>query len=423
MPISLRDELVEIYEAAVASLAGDRLVREHLAARRAELPKAPTEIVAIALGKAAGAMAQGAVDVLGPLGGVAVGPAGMSAPPGFEVVPGDHPVPGPRSIRAGFRLLSFVRSIRRNQTALVLLSGGGSALAEALPAALSLPELAQTTKLLLAAGAPIEEMNVLRKHLSRVKGGRLAAACTAARGEILAISDVEGDDLGTIASGPFTPDPSTYADARAIVAARGLEASLPTQVTAWLRGERDESPKPGNPIFDRWTSAVLAGPASLAEAARREGEARGFRVISSTGFSKGLVEDVARGYGSWLDESPGKRVLLVSAGEPTVHLPPHPGRGGRSQQLGLLMAGEFDRRRATDAAFLAAGSDGRDGMSNNAGAVVDAATAERGRAQGFDLEDAIRMAASSAACDAVGASIPAFDSRTNVADLHLLAVG
>lgn len=423
MPVSLRDELVEIYEAAVASLAGDRLVREHLEARRDELPSKPTEIVAIALGKAAGPMAHGAAQALGPIGGLAVGPAGMSAPTGFEVVLGDHPVPGPRSIRAGIRLLAFVRSIRRDQTALVLLSGGGSALAEALPPSLALPDLAQTTKLLLAAGAPIDEINVLRKHLSRVKGGRLAAACSAARGELLAISDVEGDDPGTIASGPFSPDPSTYGEARSIVTARGLEGALPSQVMSHLRSGRDESPKPGNPLFDRWSTAVLAGPSQLAAAARREGEARGFRVIASTGFSKGLVEDVSRGYASWLDENPGKRMLLVGAGEPTVRLPPHAGRGGRSQQLALLMAAQLDRRRGMDAAFLAAGSDGRDGLSDNAGAVVDGATADRGRAQGFDVEEAIRLAASAAACDAVGAAIPAFASGTNLADLHLLAIG
>lgn len=423
MPISLRDELVEIYEAAVASLAGDHLVREHLVKRRHLLPSRPTEIVAIALGKAAGAMAHGAAQAFGPIGGLAVGPAGTSAPGGFEIVVGDHPVPGPRSIRAGIRLLAFARSIRRDRTVLVLLSGGGSALVEALPPSLSLPDLAETTRLLLAAGAPIEEINVLRKHMSRVKGGRLAAACSAAHGAILAISDVEGDDLGTIASGPFSPDPSTFADALKIVAARGIEEELPPQVMAHLRSGRDESPKPGNPLFDRWKGTVLAGPAQLAAAARREGEKRGFRVVASAGFAKGLVDEVARGYASWLDERPGGRTLLVGAGEPTVELPHRPGRGGRSQQLALLMAAHLDRRRDLGAAFLAAGSDGRDGISDNAGAVVDGATADRGRAQGFDVEEAIRLAASAAACDAVGASIPAFDSATNVADLHLLAIG
>ncbi|HEY0840333.1 MAG TPA: glycerate-2-kinase family protein, partial [Vulgatibacter sp.] len=283
MPISLRDELVEIYEASVSAVAGDRLVRDHLESRRDTLPKDPRSVVAIALGKAAGAMAMGASQALGPIGGIAVGTPGIEAPTSFETIAGDHPVPGPRSIRAGIRLLAFVRSIRPDQTALVLLSGGGSALAEALPSSLSLVDLAETNRLLLGAGAPIEEITVLRKHLSRVKGGRLAAACAAERGELLAISDVDGDDLGVIASGPFSPDPSTFADARQIVAARGLAKELPAQVMGHLRSSRDESPKPGNPIFDRWTSAVLAGPARLAASARKEGERRGFRVVASTG--------------------------------------------------------------------------------------------------------------------------------------------
>ncbi len=421
--MSLRNDLVEIYEEAVTSLAGDRLVAAALDADPSMLPDDPRLIVPIALGKAAGGMARGAVAALGPLAGLAVGPQGMDAPGGFEIVLGDHPVPGPRSIRAGIRLLSFVRSLNRNQTALILLSGGGSALAEALPSDLSLVDLSRTTKLLLGAGAPIEEINVLRKHLSRTKGGRLAAACGAGRVVVFTISDVEGDDPAVIASGPFAPDASTFRDALRILDDRKIRDRVPEEVLNHLLQSSDESPKPGDPLFDRVETTILAGPAQLAEAAIAAGVQRGYTAVAWPGFVKGEVTEIAAAYAGWLQQALGKKVLLVAAAEPTVVLPPHPGRGGRSQHLALLMATELDQDPTREAAFLAAGSDGRDGASDNAGAVVDNRSAASARAMGFDVSDALNLAASAAACEAIGASIPAYDSETNLADLHLLALG
>ncbi|AKU92777.1 glycerate kinase type-2 family protein [Vulgatibacter incomptus] len=418
----LRNQLIEIFEAAVASLAGDLLVREAIARHRESLPADPRSIAVIALGKAAGPMARGALDALGPLAGIVAGPPGTRVPGAFEVVEGDHPVPGPRSIRAGIRLLAFARQLHREQTALVLLSGGASALAEALPSSLSLLDLARTNRLLLGAGAPIDEINVIRKHLSRTKGGRLAAASEAGRIELLAISDVSGDDPAVIGSGPFSPDPSTYEDAREIVRRRGIEDELPEAVKAILEAAEDESPKPRNPIFNRLHTRILAGPARLAEVAMAEAARRGFEAEAWPGFVDGDVEDVAARYLAWLDGAKGKRRLLVASAEPTVTLPAHPGRGGRSQQLALLMATALGRRPDLRVTFLAAGTDGRDGVSDHAGAVVDSDTARRAQAAGFDLDEALAWAASEAACDAVGAALPCFDSPTNLADLHLLAV-
>lgn len=421
--MSLRDELVEIYESALASLPGDVLVRDAIAADRASLPVDPREIVVIAIGKVSGPMAYGAVAALGGCIGIAVGPVGFEAPDGFEVVEGEHPLPGPRSIRAGIRLLSFASSIRPDQTALVLISGGASSLLEALPSSLSLLDLSTTNKLLLGAGAPIDEINTIRKHLSRTKGGRLAAACGAGRIEILAISDVASGDLGVIGSGPFSADASTFTDALEIVERHGLAAQLPAAVMQHLRDGRDESPKPWDPLFRRVRGRVLAGPAQLREAAMVEARKRGFQTIAWPEFMEGDVEDVADRYEKWLESASGGRTILVATGEPTVVLPTHAGSGGRSQQLALLMAHALDKRAPRDIAFLAAGSDGHDGMSDHAGAVVDVNTGERARSLGFDMCEAVRTASSAAACDLLGASIPAVASQTNLTDLHLLAIG
>jgi len=420
--MSLRDELVEIFEAAVASLPGDALVRDALARMRTSLPSDPHKIVVIALGKVAGPMAHGAVAALGNCSGLAIGPAGLDAPAGFEAIEGEHPLPGPRSIRAGIRLLSFVSAIRRDQTAVVLLSGGASALAEALPSNLSLLDLSSTTKLLLGAGAPIEEINIVRKHLSRIKGGRLAAACNAERIELLALSDVEHDDLAVIGSGPFSPNSSKFSDVLQIFERWKIETKVPAAVLEHLYEGRYESPQPDDPAFERVRARILAGPKELAVAGTLEAQRRGFRPVAPGEFMKGDVEEVAKRYTRWLESEPGRRSILVAAGEPTVVLPSQAGRGGRSQQLALLMANVLDRT-AGEAAFLAAGSDGKDGTSDHAGAVVDGETAQRARSMGFDLDEALRTASSAAACEILGASIPSVASETNLTDLHLLAIG
>lgn len=420
--MSLRDELVQIYEATIASMPGDALVRDALSARRDLLPRDPRDTVVISIGKVAGPMAYGAVATLGPCPGIAVGPVGTDAPGGFEVVEGEHPTPGPRSIRAGIRLLAYVDAIRNDQTALVLLSGGASALAEALAPGLSLLDVGVTIRALWAAAAPIADVNTVRKHLSRVKGGKLAAACGAGRIVLLAISDVEGDDLSVIGSGPFSPDPTTPADALDVIARYGVEAELPPAVLSHLRTATGVAQSWDDPVFDRVHASVIAGPEDLRRAAILEAQKRGFRTIEWPKFVRGDVEEVAREYLGWLRANAGPRTLLVASGEPTVLLPSRPGSGGRAQQLALLMA-ETIEREAGEVAFLAAGSDGRDGLSDHAGAVVDSRTAERARSLGFDIGEALQTASSAAACEILGASIPAQHSETNLTDLHLVAFG
>lgn len=403
--MELRERLIAIYVEAVRRLSGEALVAEALASLPLE-----GDVRILALGKASGSMLRGAELMLGSLRGLAVGPAKMQGIPGVEWIVGEHPIPGPGSLLAGERLLEEARAIPESSTALVLLSGGGSALAEALALGLTLTDLAETTRLLLAAGAPISEINAVRKHLSRIKGGKLAQACPAKRLVVLTVSDVVGDDPAVIASGPFAPDPTTFGDALEVLRLRGVIDRVPPAVRAWLEAGRD--PEPGS--FDRVETTILAGPADLPQVAAEIAKAHGFDASAREHFEGGDVAEVAR---SHLERfaSLRRNEFLAFAAEPTVVLPPHPGAGGRSQHLSLLVAIGLP----TDCAFLAAGSDGKDGLSDHAGAAFDAATAARANA--LDLDNLLAGAESARACDLAGASIPAWETGTNLADLHLLA--
>jgi hydroxypyruvate reductase len=307
--MQLRDRLVTIWEATVAELSGERLVREALSAPGvAPVPGPGGRRVILALGKAAAAMSRGAVAALGPLPGVAVGLEGDPAPRTLSFFPGDHPVPGVGSRIAGEALLAAAGALGPADAALVLLSGGGSALAEAPAPGVTLADLGATTRLLLGAGAPIAAINTVRRHLSRLKGGGLGAALGAGAVTVLAISDVHGDDPATIASGPLWPDPTTFADAVAALRDHGLLERVPRPVRAHLEagaaGRRPESPKPGDERLARVETRILAGPGDLPRVAAAHATRLGFQVEVSPRFLGDDVREVAR---LWAARAAGRR--------------------------------------------------------------------------------------------------------------------
>lgn len=404
----LRHGLVSIYRDAVRSLAGDRLVRNALAG----VPR-PPNLTVLALGKAAAAMLRGAAEAWGPLRGVAVGRDLRGIPEGVEAIEGEHPVPGPGSLRGGRRLLETARSLGPADFALVLLSGGGSALAELPAEGLTLDDLRSTTELLLGSGVPIDGINAVRKRLSQLKGGRLGAACGAGRVLVLAISDVPGDDPAVIASGPFAPDPTMAEDALAVLTRHRLLDRVPQAVLRALEAG-DETPKPGDPHLARIESRILVSPLDLPKRAVAIARERGFAAAALPELVQGDVHEVARRWADWFASRPPPGTLLAAAAEPTVELPSDPGEGGRSQHLALLVA-ERIRGRA-DAACLAAGSDGLDGASRQAGAAVDGTTWRP------HLAEALRRFDTGPACRDLGIAIPAWETGTNLADLHLLAI-
>jgi hydroxypyruvate reductase len=408
------------YRQALAACSAERLVA---AALRERSPEGPLRL--LALGKAAAPMLSAALQALGhrardPL---CLLPRGERPPPGVRAVPGTHPHPSPASLAAGLEALAWAGR-GSGRPALVLLSGGASALAVAPVEGVPFEDKVAAAARLMAAGLSIQELNTCRKHLSRLKGGRLALALSGPA-TVLVLSDVPGDDLSAIGSGPLVPDPTTFQEALGLARRAGVEADLPASVRAHLlsgaRGERPETPKPGDPRFAGVTHRLLAGPVDLARAAAAAAAGLGFDAEAEAAPVTGDVAPFAERVAAWARQRAGRgRRLLAVGGEPTVRVPgaARPD-GGRAQHLALLVARRLD---GLPAAFLAAGSDGRDGPTEQAGAVVDGESAARARRLGVDLDRALAEARSGPAAVALGAAIPRFETGTHLCDLHLLAV-
>jgi glycerate 2-kinase len=422
------DLLRRIFHEAVRACAGGALVRRALRAegRRVvagavayEVPPG-ARVIVVGAGKAAAGMAAAAEAALGDLvgGGVVVTKDGHGGPTRrVRVLEAAHPLPDRRGAQGAGEVRSTLAALEAEDLALVMLSGGASALLPLPAPELGLADVHATTAALLAAGAPITEINCIRKHLSAVAGGRLLAA-TRARVVVLTLSDVLGDDPAVIGSGPCAADPTTFADALAVVERRGL--TLPPSVRAHLeagaRGEREESLKPGDPRLAHADHVLLGSFATLRGAAEDAARAAGLEVGSLAPPQAGDVAGIAALYAERARARDA--ALLVGGGEPTVSLPPGAGRGGRSQHLALLMARAL---RGTGACFLAAGSDGTDGPTDAAGAVVTGATWDEARARGLAPEAALERFDSHPLHEAMGSIVRTGPTGTNVLDLHLLA--
>ena len=422
-PPSLTARLDAVRREALSRLDATALVRSALEARPPLLPgNAPVRV--LSLGKSAAPMMAGALEVLGARArdALCLAPHGATAPAGARLATGGHPDPDAGSLAAGSAALAWADA-SRGAPALVLLSGGASALAAAPAEGLSLEDKLRTAALVMASGATIAELNAVRKHLSRLKGGRLALHL-AGPATVLVISDVPGNDLSTIGSGPMAPDPTTWDDVARALARPGVAGRVPPAVESLVRARpaAAETPKPGDPRLGAARHLLLAGPADLARAARDAALALGFRAEADPAPLAGDVASVAARLAAWVAREPsgsGPR-LLALAGEPTVTVPPTAARpdGGREQHLALLAALAIEGR---DAAVLAAGSDGRDGPTEHAGAAVDGGAAARARTLGLDLVEALREARSGPACAALGVALPRHEAATHLADLVLVA--
>lgn len=409
----------QVYLDALARTQAPRLVKEALSGA----PREPVRVLAI--GKAAGPMLAAALEALGdrardPL---CVLPEGAAAPAGVPTVHAGHPRPTAGSLEAGRAILAWADR-GGGAPALVLLSGGGSALAVAPAEGLPPEEKADAIAALMRAGLTIHQLNTVRKHLSRLKGGRLAARLAPSPVTVLVLSDVPGDDLSVIASGPLAPDPSTFADALREVDRAGAAVSpaVRARLEEGRRGALEETPKPGDPRLAAVRHVLLAGPVDLARAAAGAARAHGFEAEVDPAPLTGDVAEVAARLTGWARAHAGRgRRLLALGGEPTIRVPPgarHPD-GGRAQHLALLCAPAL---AGLPAAVLAAGSDGRDGPTEQAGAVVDGGTAADAAAAGLDLDAALREARSGPAAVALGAALPRRETGTHLCDLILAAV-
>lgn len=372
--------LRRLYEAALDAAKADRL--------SACLPPPPAgRTVVVGAGKAAAAMARAVEDHWpGPLSGIVVTRYGHAVPTQrIEVVEAAHPIPDDAGRKAAERILALAGDLGEDDLLLCLISGGGSSLL-ALPApGLTIDDKRSVAKALLRSGATIAEMNCVRKHLSAIKGGRLAAAAHPARAVTLLISDVPGDDPSIIASGPTVADPTTFADARAIL--RKYAIVPPEAVADHLARATDETPKPGDPRLSRSRTHLVATPQDALEAAAAAARAQGVTPVILGNAIEGEAREVAmvhagiaRQIAAHGQPAPPPCVLL-SGGETTVTVRGH-GRGGRNAEFLLALAVALDDHPGIFA--VACDTDGIDGTENNAGAILRPDSLRRAAALNLD---------------------------------------
>jgi hydroxypyruvate reductase len=418
-----REFLRSLFDAALAAADPCRAIAPALPG-----PVAGRTIV-VGAGKASAAMAR-AFEALwpGPLEGLVVTRHGHGAPCArIEIVEASHPVPDAAGQQAARRILDLARGLGADDQLVFLVSGGGSALL-ALPApGLTLADKQAVTRALLRSGATIGEINTVRKHLSAIKGGRLAAAAAPARVVTIAISDVPGDDAAVIASGPTVPDPSSFADARAVLAKYRI--AEPAAVIAHLETAAAETPKPGDPIFAGASYTMIASPKQALAAAADAAQAQGVTPIVLSDRIEGEARDIGLMHAAIaLQLRDGLRIgsdnvalpaVLLSGGETTVTVRGQ-GRGGRNSEFLLSLAAALDG--ACGISAIACDTDGIDGTEDNAGAILLPDSIARAAARGVAIKTKLAENDAWGFFDATGDLVVTGPTLTNVNDFRAILV-
>jgi hydroxypyruvate reductase len=426
MNSTTREFLASLYRAAVGAAHAANCLPPLL-------PRPPAgRIVLLAAGKAAGSMAEVAegfyLNELGISGdrlcGLAVARHGYGRPlKTIDMIEAGHPVPDAAGLEAAGRALDLADSGGPNDLVLVLMSGGASANWIAPAPGISFDDKQLVTRALLRSGANIGEINTVRKHLSRIKGGRLARRAYPARVVTIAISDVPGDDPAVIGSGPTVPDPTTLADARSVIAKFRLD--VPEAVTRALNDAANESPKPGDAIFAANTFHLAARPADSIAAAEKVARAAGYECVSLGADVEGEARDVANEHARLARDlrAQGKRAVILSGGELTVTMRGQ-GKGGPNQEYALALAAAL--AGVPGVAAVAGDTDGTDGgggsATDPAGAFLDGDTVARARAIGLDPAAFLAENDSTAFFAALGDLLEPGPTYTNVNDLRAIVV-
>jgi glycerate 2-kinase len=408
--------LRRLFEVAVEAVAAETCLPPFL-------PDPPVgRTVVIGFGKAAAAMAL-AVETRwpGPLSGVVVtryghGVEGLRR---IKVIEAGHPLPDDAGARAAGEIRAAVARLTADDLVLCLVSGGGSALLVEPPASVSLDEERAVTEALLRSGAPIGEINCVRKHVSAIKGGRLALACGPARIVNLIVSDAPGDQPTTISSGPTVPDPTTTAEAAAILARHHIP--LPPSIARFLASPEAETPKPGHPALTRVTSHVIATAQTALDAAAETARQAGFAVLMLSGDLEGEARQVAADHAALALRvaAGGQPTVVLSGGETSVTVTGR-GRGGRNAEYALALAIALDGRAGIHA--LACDTDGIDGTEDNAGAIIGPDTLARARLGGLDPQALLASNDAYTFFQALGDLVKTGPTRTNVNDFRAIQV-
>jgi hydroxypyruvate reductase len=411
-----------MFDAAVASAQPALCIAPHLPSPES---LGRGRLVVVGAGKASAAMARAVEDAWrGPLGGLVVTRYGYSVPcRRIEIVEAAHPVPDAAGVAAAERILEAVRGLGADDVVLCLVSGGGSSLLTLPPAGATLADKQELNRALLASGASIGEMNCVRRHVSAIKGGRLAAACHPARVLTLLISDVPGDRPGDIASGPTVADPTTCADALDIVRRHGI--AIPAALRKLLESGEGESVKPGDPRLARAETRIIAAPQLALEAAAAVARADGVAVHILGDAIEGEAKDVGKVLAAIALQVAERRqpfappCVLLSGGETTVTVRGH-GRGGRNVEFLLALAIALDGRPGIHA--LAADTDGVDGQEEIAGALLAPDSLARAWALGMRPKDRLADNDGHGFFQALGDSLVTGPTLTNVNDFRALLI-
>jgi glycerate 2-kinase len=386
-------------------------------------------------GKAGAPMAQALAEILGDRltgGWVNVKQGHLvqeTLPPALTIHEARHPIPDEAGRHGAAQILRMVEEAMAQDLVFCLISGGGSALLPLPVKGITLADLQALTDALLRCGATINEINAVRKHCSQIKGGQLARAAFPATTVALILSDVVGNPLDVIASGPAVPDPSTYAEAWAVLTHYGIQDRIPPRIADHLRagldGKVPETPKPGDPIFERVRNAVIGNNAIAACAAKVAAEQMGYHALLLSTYVEGEAREVAKvaaaiakslAVEGWPLPRPA---CVIAGGETTVTLRGD-GKGGRNQELALAAALALDGWPGVTVVALA--TDGTDGPTDAAGAIVDGETIARARALGLSAADYLARNDSYAFFDRLGDLIRTGPTNTNVNDLTFILV-
>jgi hydroxypyruvate reductase len=400
------------------------LVRAALSEGTVDLLERP---ILIAAGKAAWPMTVACSSLVRFESGLVAGPRGGSGaiPPELEWFDAAHPVPDAASEAAGRRALDLAKQSGTGRSLLVLLSGGASSMLAVPAATLTLADKAAASRALMNAGAPIADLNCVRKHLSAIKGGRLAAA--AGRTTTLAISDVHGpvaDDPSVIGSGPTVADPSTRAEALAIVERAGRTSPVPPAVSAHLERSDDETPKPGDPRLSDASYKVIGNRHTAMEGAARAARARGYDVQIVADATSGEARQAGVAFAArGLAASASRPTCIIASGETTVQVR-GTGRGGRNQEFALAAVPILAARAPSGGVVMlaSAGTDGIDGPTDAAGAVVDSSSGARAAAAGLDWSAALAANGAYDYFAPLGDLLLWGPTGTNVGDLHVMLI-
>lgn len=390
-------------------------------------------VIVIGAGKASAAMAQAVEKALGKrisAGWINTKYGHGAKLKAIHVHECGHPVPDEAGVEGARRIVELAEGARANDLVVAVISGGGSALTPAPVAPITLAEKQETTKLLLSCGANIHEINAIRKHISTFKGGQLARAAAPATVIALMLSDVIGDSLESIGSGPTAPDPTTFADCVRLLEGYGIAKKVPSQVMSRLKagagGRVPETPKPGDPAFARVQNLIVGSNTLAVDAALTTAKKLGYRTLALSTRIEGETRDVAGMHAAIVKEIRAARrplaepACLISGGETTVTIRGD-GLGGRNQEFALAAA--IDLAGMPDVCVLSGGTDGTDGPTDAAGAIADGETVAAAKSKGMDAREYLARNDSYRFFDPLGLLLKPGPTRTNVMDVRILLAG